>query len=77
MSMRKTGYLMFGLAVGISFGAVLIGLGLIGLAVGLELWRGPGFPLREHPLLVAGAGLLCTSIAASLPLLATWLVHRR
>jgi hypothetical protein len=77
MFKNKTAVLLFGVAAGIALAAALIGLLLVGVAVGSDLRADTTSVLTQHPLFVSGSELISTSLLAGIPLLATWYLWRK
>jgi hypothetical protein len=64
-------------AAGIALAAALIGLLLVGVAVGSDLQADTASVLTQHPLFVSGFELVSTSLLAGIPLLASWYLWRK
>ena len=73
----KAGFLFFGFALGTAIAAALIGLSLVGVAVGVGLRTDAPFVLTQHPLFIAGSQLVSSSLLAGLPLFAVWWMWRK
>ena len=77
MSKGKASSLLFGAAAGIAIGAALIGLLLVGVAVGISFKTDSAAVLTQHPLFVSGSDLVRSSVIAGLPLFVIWYFWRK
>ena len=76
MPIRKSHALAFGACAGVAAAAAVLGLALIGLALGITLVGDSGTPWHEHPLFAPGLSLIGSSAVASVPLLVLWRMGR-
>jgi zinc transporter ZupT len=77
MFKNKTAVLLFGVAAGIALAAAVMGLFLVGVAIGSDLQADTTSVPTQHPLFVPGVELISTSLLAGIPLLTSWYLWRK